>query len=232
MKENTQNVYRQEVKYHVESTQYGNVIEHLKANEWDELYPERQVLSLYFDTSKLDMYLESEEGLFPRKKFRYRTYINDLNIDDQYWTNDIFIGEVKKEEKTSLPYCRSKNTETINVQRKNLFQVVDPQYGVLFPISVVRYNRRYYVKDSIRITIDSNIRYHRFGWGHYSNATATLENGIILEAKGDMQTEIIDHAWLKTLKRKRFSKYCRAIDRLFYNDCIQSAECGPYELKS
>ena len=55
MKESTQNVYRQEVKYHVESTQYGNVIEHLKANEWDEFYPERQVVSLYFDTSKLEM---------------------------------------------------------------------------------------------------------------------------------------------------------------------------------
>ena len=39
-----------------------------------ELFPSRIINSTYFDTDHLDMYINSEEGILPRKKIRVRWY--------------------------------------------------------------------------------------------------------------------------------------------------------------
>ena len=38
------------------------------------LYPKREINSVYFDTDNFDFYLNSEEGVLPRKKIRVRWY--------------------------------------------------------------------------------------------------------------------------------------------------------------
>ena len=39
-----------------------------------QLYPSRLINSQYFDTEKLQMFFDSEEGIVPRKKIRVRWY--------------------------------------------------------------------------------------------------------------------------------------------------------------
>ena len=42
-----------------------------------ELYPKRKISSLYFDSTQLKMFTDSEEGITPRKKIRVRMYPGD-----------------------------------------------------------------------------------------------------------------------------------------------------------
>ena len=41
-----------------------------------ELYPQRLIQSIYFDNLKHGMFIDSEEGVLPRKKIRIRNYPN------------------------------------------------------------------------------------------------------------------------------------------------------------
>ena len=81
-------------------------------------YPKRIIRSCYFDTKNLLMFHDSEEGILPRKKIRYR------------WYNS--VQEVNKEIKISSIEGRYKKTYFIGpikpsqITRKKLY---DQQYG-------------------------------------------------------------------------------------------------------
>ena len=46
----------------------------LKKRSANEIYPKRIVKSLYFENSTNQMFVDSEEGIVPRKKIRIRYY--------------------------------------------------------------------------------------------------------------------------------------------------------------
>ena len=80
------------------------------------LYPERKICSRYFDNNNMQMYLDTVEGIIPRKKIRVRnsknnsgvytvTSINTNNLNeiivnenlvDEESTNSIIIVEAKR----------------------------------------------------------------------------------------------------------------------------------------
>ena len=67
---------RIELKFDITKYSFSKIIN--KYNLF-KIYPERIVNSIYYDTKNLDLYNDSEEGITPRKKFRVRSYNNDLS---------------------------------------------------------------------------------------------------------------------------------------------------------
>ena len=172
----------------------------LKSKKAKKIYPKRDILSVYFDNLNNDMYIESEEGIVPRKKIRIRSYPN---------TNSTYFLE----EKTSSVEGRFKTTKKINKNeyKKLLYKGInDKIYGLCLPKVIVNYDREYYLLDNSRITIDQNIKYSYFKKSH----NFIKENNMVVEIKENinLNKEIKDFF---PFQRNRFSKYCRAISELY-----------------
>ena len=96
------------------------------------------------------MYEDSIEGLTPRKKIRVRNYPESDSDIFQFETKISSIeGRYKKKEKISKDYFQS-------IKERGYF---DNKYGICKPIMSVLYEREY-LKNEIRITIDTNIIYN------------------------------------------------------------------------
>ena len=60
--------FRIEDKYLINKVDYIKVKKLLRKNNFEEIYDKRFITSLYFDNKFLSMFLDSEEGVVPRKK--------------------------------------------------------------------------------------------------------------------------------------------------------------------
>ena len=63
----------------------------IKDQHGKELYPKREISSIYFDNKNLDMYKESEDGTLPRKKIRIRNYPKDKQKIKSETTSNIIL---------------------------------------------------------------------------------------------------------------------------------------------
>ena len=70
--------FRKEKKYKLTVSEQNILKNKLVEKGMKLLYPKRKVNSIYFDTKDLDFYLNSEEGVLPRKKMRLRWYDKDI----------------------------------------------------------------------------------------------------------------------------------------------------------
>ena len=77
-------VKRSEIKHLSEKKNYKSIIKLLKGLNAITIYPTRLISSIYFDNKNYDSFIDSEEGLVPRKKVRLRTYnkINSMKDSD------------------------------------------------------------------------------------------------------------------------------------------------------
>ena len=69
---------RYEIKFDVTEYDLTNLISEL---QMIYLYPQRKIISTYYDTLYLKYFNDSEEGLLPRKKVRVRNYENDKTFN-------------------------------------------------------------------------------------------------------------------------------------------------------
>ena len=66
-------------------------------NNIKKLYPERKIISLYYDNINNQMFKDSIEGVLPRKKIRIRFYPNDIKKKFSLETKiSSFEGRFKK----------------------------------------------------------------------------------------------------------------------------------------
>lgn len=167
------------------------------------LYPGRLINSIYFDNN-LKMYLDSVEGITPRKKIRIRSYGNK---------NFSKLLNFKKEIKISLYNYRDKIVENIFNKKPLDLILNDIDYGICSPILNVIYFRNYYILDNRRITLDEKINYYHIKNKKINNF-GVKDSEKILEIKS---TNINEFDFLRELfpqPRSRFSKYCRGIELL------------------
>lgn len=162
------------------------------------LYPQRSINSIYFDTSNLDFFSNSEEGVLPRKKIRVRWYDDNLK-------------EIFKEIKISSIEGRFKINEVFKNKEKlfdSNFQIIDNEFGILKPKTMITYNREYFVLDNLRLTFDYNISYKDLVSLTQFNVK---DKECVLEIKANFG--IYDDYIEKIigLPTSRFSKYCRSI---------------------
>jgi len=161
-----------------------------------ELYPKRKVNSCYFDNKNLDLFHESEEGILPRKKVRFRWYDSEKN-----YFKEIKISSLEGRFKTSIPYYQ---------KGKNIFslEINDQKYGILKPELLVSYERSYFKFMDLRITFDKNINYMNL---NLKSNIPFLDKISVMEIKTDIgiRDEYIEYLLSNT--NERFSKYSRGI---------------------
>lgn len=117
-------------------------------------YPNRKVQSLYMDHNNI-CYNDHIEGLFDRKKIRFRWYNdNYLNTVLEYKRKtSIFTSKRKLKVYKFSPHKK----DVLNlIKQKNFWEI-----SSLLPSCYIYYNRSYYNIDQkkIRITIDDNLIY-------------------------------------------------------------------------
>lgn len=196
--------FRKEKKFRLTLSDFQMLKFNLFERGMKELYPEREVQSYYYDTKELKIFEDSEEGILPRKKIRVRKY-NKENI----YTQEIKITSEEGRYKTTKPL-----KDTFN--KINYYEsFLDNQYGLLIPTLSVSYFRKYYFLDDLRITFDSNISYQNL---RNDLGISIIDPECVMEIKTDILTEDDFIFKIINLPTSRFSKYCRGIIMLNFNN--------------
>jgi hypothetical protein len=195
--------FRFEEKIILHISDYFKIKSFLISSGGFQLYPKRQISSLYFDNFDNEMYLSSEEGSLPRKKIRIRSYPSNINTAN--WFLETKISSAEGRYKISKKIDKSDYESFL---KKGFF---DQYYGMCYPKIWVTYDREYYSFLNHRITLDQKVEYRCF------KSSRTLNNfkDLIMEVKSN-NTPSIDFFESKVpFQRVRFSKYCEGYNKLF-----------------
>lgn len=195
--------FRFEEKIILHISDYFKIKSFLISSGGFQLYPKRQISSLYFDNFDNSMYLDSEEGSLPRKKIRIRSYPNNVEISN--WFFETKISSVEGRYKTSRKIGKSDYKTFL---KKGLF---DNFYGMCYPKILITYYREYYSFLNQRITLDQNIEYRCFK----SLRNVKNYNNVIMEVKSKKTPSIDLFESEVPFQRIRFSKYCEGFNKLF-----------------
>jgi len=191
---------RIEQKAELAPSNYLKALEWLRINNFNILYPERIVSSIYFDNDSLQSYYDTLEGNTPRRKIRIRSYGENPFYD--------FQKRLKIEIKLSKEFDRFKSQEDC-IDFKYIFEngFYDSQYGLCFPSAKVSYIREYYIYKNWRVTIDRYIKYEN----PKDNLVYNEEN-YVLEIKTSINESSTEIKNFFEFPRSKFSKYERAIE--------------------
>lgn len=197
---------RIEQKLEIAKSDYLVFLKWLSSRGFKVLYPERKVLSIYYDNYELEMFNNTVEGIVPRKKIRIRTYntSNFLNSKESYTL----------EVKMTTKYRRLKSANNIiNLEEKISQGIFDPQYGICFPKIEISYSREYFYLNNYRVTIDKNINYRKINESFFDN-NIKEDISYVLEIKAKANESKTELANFFDFPRTRFSKYERGIELL------------------
>ena len=198
--------FRLEKKFTLDTRKYDEFIRYINTIEAKKIYNSRKVFSTYFENDFFSSFKQSEEGVVPRKKIRIRSYN----------TNDHSVVS-KLEIKISAEDSRFKKVERIKSkhQIEKLLNrgFIDRNYGLCKPLLNVSYEREYYQLTDHRITIDKNISYCSFK----KKIKIFKEPLSIIEFKSDTTKDINLYDNILTSPISRFSKYCRGMNKVFFN---------------
>ena len=194
--------FRSEKKYKLSYGDSFKIKSQLISLGMKKLFPDREIHSEYLDTKELKMFSDSEEGILPRKKIRYR------------WYNS--AQEVHKEIKISSIEGRYKKTYfigPIKLSQLNQNKLYDKNYGAIYPYILIKYLREYFIYKKLRFTFDTNIEYEKID----SNIIfKSIDKDCVMEIKA---SSTINDDYLEKIMYKqteRFSKYCRGIKSFLY----------------
>ena len=195
--------FRKEKKFRLSISDFKFLKYDLFKKGMNVLYPKRIIYSCYFDTNNLQMFHESEEGILPRKKMRYRWYSNSSKIN--------------KELKISSIEGRFKEIQKMDISPSNCFENSNnflKGYGLIYPSLFIKYEREYYNFKNIRLTFDSNIEYKDLR-KKINKKFKDLENVMEIKTSIDTSDDHIEN--IISINQSRFSKYCRGISNFYKN---------------
>ncbi len=198
---------RNEKKYLVSK---NDTLNFLNTNNFYLKHPDRKINSIYLDTSNFDDFIDGEEGTVPRKKVRIRWY-GEEKIQKNFNLN--YQLEIKKTKASE----RSKDVIKYFGTLENILKIAKGYYKKpRKPILIVSYSRKYFedAKNN-RITIDSNLSYKKLD-NNLNLISNYYSSSNIIELKNDLLNfSEIEYNFLENF-RVRFSKYCDAVNKLFY----------------
>ena len=152
---------RYEIKFDVTGYDLTNLISEL---QMIYLYPQRKIISTYYDTAYLKYFNDSEEGLLPRKKVRVRNYENDKNFN-----LEIKETEIDFRKKLVLSNIDDKKVNDLLMKNHKYDEIVSPKLRVI-------YNRKYFKCKYGRITYDFNINYFDLMLGNFNRIFSQKKN--------------------------------------------------------
>jgi len=190
--------FRKEKKYRVTKFESEKLFKVLSKNGMKLLHKPRVINSVYFDNNSYDMFYNSEEGVVPRKKIRIRWYNNKINFS--------------LEKKTSSVEGRFKSSNKYDIL-KSITQIenhnmIDNNYGYIYPSLKVSYSRTYYTFNNMRVTVDKNINYRNLRSDSFI-LHEDPENVIEIKVQEEFSDDIIEK--FMPYSTSRFSKYSRGL---------------------
>ena len=152
----TNNKFRVEIKYFVNPNNFLNLNEYLLTNfKFQEIYKQRKINSVYFDTHDLKFISDNLSGSSLRKKFRLRWYNNDqTNIFAEVKIkNNIANTKIRKK----LPYDKISKINNDFYKSKILLKYFSEEK--LFPKIEISYLRNYFYYKGVVITVDKELTF-------------------------------------------------------------------------
>ena len=221
--------FRYERKYTNDLLDYAQVEQILKLHPagFSEIFYERYINNVYFDTSRFDFYYDNVDGKKERVKYRIRWYgdlfgkiekpILELKIKDSN------VGIKKSYFLKEFEFTKDFDLKDFIEIMKNsdLPEQVLLSIQNLQPALINRYRRKYFINYSreFRITIDKEIAFFdALKWNTSSRYSVLDEQNIVIELKYDKElndkaSEISNHLPFRLTKN---SKYVTGVEKFNY----------------
>jgi hypothetical protein len=218
---------RYERKFRIESCS-RSVAEHTILRHralFREIFHERYVNSIYYDTTDLRLYFQNVDGDAERDKVRIRWYGDLIGTHpNTVLERKRKYGLVGTKESTSIGALNfvpgvSGRELVAAIDREGVPELLRATSRSLRPVLHVRYRRRYYrtVCGRFRVTIDDKLSFVRLVPGFNSLAHRASDSAIILELKYALDDDAAAVAIASALpfRMTRNSKYVVGVDKLF-----------------
>lgn len=191
---------------------------------FSQIYNQRYINNIYFDTSKLDFFYDNVEGKAQRYKFRIRWYGQLFGkINSPILEVKIKQGNVSTKKSfflNSFDFSNNYNIEQISklVNNSDVEDNIKAIFNSLHPTLINRYNRKYFLDFSknYRTTIDYQIEYYNPYLSNFDKFKYT-DNENVLELKYDQsldqQAKIISDYLPYRLTKN--SKYVKGIIKFY-----------------
>ena len=175
---------RFERKYKVEGIEAETIRANLLTHPagFRELYPNRRVNNIYFDTIDLTTFNQNVAGVNQRKKFRMRWYGYDMkNLISPKFEVKIKHNELGTKEITPCEDIAFKEMEKMTSWANQYSN----NFAPLFPVLLNAYERSYLssADGRFRLTIDRKLQYYSLLGQHEFNGYLHEESGVIIEVK-------------------------------------------------
>ncbi|MDC0334941.1 VTC domain-containing protein [Amylibacter sp.] len=167
---------RLERKFIMSQGQSQDALSILLVFGFSEIYPHRQVNSIYFDDIEHSCLRDNIDGVPNRDKLRVRYYgqsFNEAKIEIKHRRSNLGY-------KSTFPLSGKINTrqELIVATQKWCAQNV---LNAIYPTAHVQYSRNYYAKGPLRATLDYNVKSGRMVESH--DLSSSMQNYEVVEFK-------------------------------------------------
>jgi SPX domain protein involved in polyphosphate accumulation len=154
---------RYELKMNFDSTKMNTIIQILLSSPlvFREIYYERKVNNVYFDTLDYQDYKANIDGLYQRSKFRIRWYGESETfypvLEEKIKKGDLGFKKFVKIDTEMTQKEVLSHYKKIEIQSLDLSH----PFGQRHPVLINTYIRRYYLSanQKIRVTIDKNLSF-------------------------------------------------------------------------
>ncbi len=192
-----------------------------------EIYAERYVNNIYFDSSALDFYYDNVEGRHDRIKVRIRWYGDFTgNVETPILEIKKKSGTVGTKESFVLPAFEFQSSADLNnavnsIKKAKLPDDIRVKLLNLVPVLANRYRRKYFLDRSgkFRVTIDSDIAYYPLlNVFDFESIEAKDYSKVLVELKYDSEdhNRITDSIGYFPFRLTKNSKYVTGIE-IFYD---------------
>ena len=191
-----------------------------------EIFHERNINNIYFDTIGFDYYYDNVEGSTERLKVRIRWYDNLFGIIKnpilEYKIKSGLLG--KKESYPLNPFeldMQFDRARLIEMLADNIVPFrVRNEILSLKPVLLNTYARKYYLSadKNFRITIDKNLTYYRIsdGGNTFINKSVDKDNTVLeLKYDSDFEVEAKEIGSQLPFAITKNSKYLTGLERVF-----------------
>jgi SPX domain protein involved in polyphosphate accumulation len=171
--EDRQNKFRYERKYLLHKSKLNIFMKKLYLNNFEEIYTQRIINNIYYDTFNFSSFMETKEGVSDRIKYRVRWYgkvheesekVLELKIKSEFLNKKItYPLGVFKFRSPINENLKSLNKKIIKTLFKENSDFLNYNYN-LQPVLRNNYIRKYFFSQNlgIRITIDSRLKFNSF----------------------------------------------------------------------
>lgn len=192
---------RYERKYYISNVPTSEVLNAIKLNTagFSEIYYERQINNIYFDTPGYESYYDNVDGSFDRLKARIRWYgstfgsakkpVLELKIKKG------LMGYKKNFQLMDIHVDASITKEKL--KKAMLSSIDDPavaQYlSLMNPALLNVYTRKYFISSDqgIRLTMDTAMHYYKINnMNNLFLASVKDDTGIVIELKYNIENEM------------------------------------------